>query len=176
MLTRGSIVHSKVHFSRKRRLVALQLLRRRHDSPFLGMNMRDCSVLCGRTQTKSNQHAEREHQLAEGRGAGCARGGVRAVPATKHIFRYLYTASAPTIDGAYTRRSCACSRATARLMCCCSASSGSRGRGRLVYGVGMYILRSHRVDRERRHLTLGAMRARAPPRPAPPYELAPAIA
>ena len=31
----------------------------------------------------------------------------------------------------YTRRSCACSRATARLMCCCSASSGSRGRGRL---------------------------------------------
>ena len=76
----------------------------------------------------------------------------------------LYTASAPTIDGAYTRRSCACSRATARLMCCCSASSGSRGRGRLVYGVGMYIHRSHRVDRERRHWTAWFCHARAPRR------------
>ena len=60
----------------------------------------------------------------------------------------------------YTRRSCACSRATARLMCCCSASSGSRGRGRL----GMYIHRSHRVDRERRHWTAWFCHARAPRR------------
>ena len=165
-MTRGSIVHPKVHFSRKRRLVGLAAASPKACSPFFGM--RDCSVLCGRTQTKSNQHAEREHQLAEGRGAGCARGGVRAACHKAQ----LYTASAPTIDGAYTRRSCACSRATARLMCCCSASSGSRGRGRLVYGVGMYIHRSHRVDRERRHWTARF----AMPRPAPPYELAPAIA